>query len=90
MSLIEKIDVEIDKHYLIINDTKNYASTTREYYETRVEALKDFKEILLSEQKEPCTGCKHEKDHVSTYPCNMCPRAYTDKYDPINQPYTES
>ena len=55
MSLIEKIDAEIAKHYLIINDEEHYSFECREYYDTKVETLNEVKEIILSEQNKPKT-----------------------------------
>jgi hypothetical protein len=57
MSVIEKIDAEIAKHYLIINDKEHYSFSTVDYYETKVETLEEIKEIILSEKKEPCDYC---------------------------------
>lgn len=79
MSLIEKIDAEMQT----INSTDVWEVKLMKDEFNR--ALLIAKEIILSDQKEPCKGCQHENSHVSTYPCNMCPRAYTDKYQPINQ-----
>ena len=84
--VLKKIDAEIAEHYLIINDTKRYSHSTIDYHETKVEVLEEIKEIILAEQKEPCHGCKHKGKTIDQYPCNMCPRIYTDKFTPINQP----
>ncbi len=89
MSLIEKIDAEIERvsRIPIFNDCTDTDEIFDEgkksgWYEEAVR----IKEIILSEQKEPCHGCKHKGKTIDQYPCNMCPRIYTDKFTPINQP----
>jgi hypothetical protein len=78
--ILKKIDEEI-KRYEIDNSTLGF------YFR---KGMEHAKEIILSQQKEPCNGCKYENVLISNYPCSMCPRAYTDKYKPLTQPATDT
>ena len=91
MSLIEKIDAEIERleksqlprwvHPELHDETK--AAINEAYL---------IRKIILSEQKEPCEGCKHngnyenELEYGYPSPRTKCKRRCNDNY----QPYTES
>ena len=91
MSLIEKIDAEIERleksqlprwvHPELHDETK--AAINEAYL---------IRKIILSEQKEPCEGCLHDTDTErdnSDY-CDLCKRAYTDEYEAISINHTQN
>ena len=83
--IVEKIDAEI----ICIKKVLVSGTFTEEVYGTlmgKLQMAERIKAIILAEQKEPCHGCKHKGKTIDQYPCNMCPRIYTDKFTPINQP----
>lgn len=85
LSIIEEVSNE--HPYKVIGETDTYS----QYNEGWTDACDRLTAIIeQSKQKEPCDGCKHEKQPVSSYPCRMCPRAYTDKYQPFNQSPTNA
>jgi hypothetical protein len=84
MSLIEKIDAEIEKLWA---DDDGQGSNTVPII---VLGLEKAKEIILSEQKEPCKGCQHDGEYENEVeygypsPCTQCKRRCSDNY--LNQP----
>lgn len=80
MSLIEKIDAEIAKA-----SSYEFNTDTRKAYRS---GLNKAKEFILSEQKEPCKGCKHygnyenEVEYGYSSPCTKCKRRCVDNYQP--------
>ena len=82
MSLIEKIDAEIKELRRIGRELDTAQSLENARLITQ--GMEYAKQIILSEQKEPCEGCVHKEKTIEQYPCRMCPRIYTDKFTPTN------
>ena len=82
MSLIEKIDAMDIAPFLTVDMNIGYQK-----------AIRDIKQIILSEQKEPCKGCEHDGEYENEVeygypsPCTQCKRRCSDNY--LNQPYME-
>jgi hypothetical protein len=89
MSLIEKIDAEIvrlekerDLFPRWINPEKHDEA------DAAVKEAYRIRKIIISEQKEPCKGCKHygnyenEVEYGYPSPCTKCKRRCVDNYQP--------
>lgn len=92
MSLIEKIDAEIERLNVLENhELKHGSYEAAAHYKMQWLEARRIKEIILSEQKEPCEGCiyngKYESEVEYGYnsPCTKCKRRCGDNY----RPYTE-
>ena len=72
MSLIEKVDkrcFELRKKISLCQDSRY--DTERTIYTNRLDECLRIKEIILSEQKEPCNYTL-EDDDANTWECNKC------------------
>ena len=98
MSLIEKIDAEIAMYQQRVNNRQgeNYHDESERLlrFEERLHEAERIKELILSEQKEPCKGCVHDGNYENELeygypsPCTKCKRRCIDNY--LNQPYADS
>lgn len=86
MSLIEKIDKAIKR---LEKEQENAQDDPDQYSGccNWINGVLEAKEIILSEQKEPCehdgcVGCMHEEKNNDEYPCNHCKQCYIDQWKP--------
>lgn len=95
--IIKKIDEEIAMYQQRI-DNRNGACYHDESerlirFEERLHEAERIKEIILSEQKEPCKGCQHDGEYENEVeygypsPCAQCKRRCSDNH--LNQSCTE-
>lgn len=89
MSLLDKIDAEIERLHEEQRSMRSGVDAERVWL--KIDEAEKIKELVLSEQKEPCKGCKYEGKYENEieygYPsiCTTCKRRCSDNY----QPYTE-
>lgn len=92
--ILKRIDDDIKTLKTRINtiDTINNPITTRAI-NNQIYAFSRAKQIIWSQQKEPCSGCKYDGKYENEIecgypsPCTSCKRRCNDNY--LNQPYKE-